>query len=522
MEQNFLFLTKPHFNLRNPKDVKPTNIYLVFRIYEKQYKISLGVKVRPAYWNKQLSQAIISPTLCQMEIKNNMVVNQKISEILFAYNNFLNYICTQNIVNIQECINKFFMATRKKRTIKKMFASARLTQALNNAPIKESSYRIFKGTLDDFCAFLKKNNLNELSLEELTFDILNDFKAFLFSKKETHKYTGEKVSLQNNTVKTSMSRLATLFGYCDFESKELSKVLSSIKIFKQDENQVYLNEEEINILMNIELEDKLSIIRDLFIFQLSIFQRWSDVEQNLGKRIFIENNTITIIQKKTGKKVVVPVDERAKAILEKYNYVLPAVSYRTVEKELKNICKKCGFNQEIECVELRNNEEYRYTVHKYQMIGTHTGRRTAITNALKNDISAQIIKKVSGHTTDESFAKYNRMASEDAAQFILAHKNPSKTTGNISGNDLNAPAEQLSTTSKTNEYKRVLTMLGVSPVEWIDLEDEEELFRQIVYAENDIIEILGCDYYFLKEIFNNPNLSMRDKVKTISDLIQTK
>lgn len=40
-------IVKANFNLRQPKSERPTNIYLIVRINQKQAKLSTGVKVYP-------------------------------------------------------------------------------------------------------------------------------------------------------------------------------------------------------------------------------------------------------------------------------------------------------------------------------------------------------------------------------------------------------------------------------------------------------------------------------------------
>ena len=43
---------------------------------------------------------------------------------------------------------------------------------------------------------------------------------------------------------------------------------------------------------------------------------------------------------------------------------------------------------------------------KYQLISSHCGRRTFVTNAVKEGIHSERIKQASGHKTDSAFGKY--------------------------------------------------------------------------------------------------------------------
>ena len=58
-------IVKANFNLRQPKSERPTNIYLIVRINQKQAKLSTGVKVYPEHWNIKKQEAYISCRLTE-------------------------------------------------------------------------------------------------------------------------------------------------------------------------------------------------------------------------------------------------------------------------------------------------------------------------------------------------------------------------------------------------------------------------------------------------------------------------
>lgn len=69
-EQVFINNVRVSFNLREPKADKPTNIYLVCRINNKQVKLSTGVKIYPEQWNIKKQEAFISPRLTELDNQN--------------------------------------------------------------------------------------------------------------------------------------------------------------------------------------------------------------------------------------------------------------------------------------------------------------------------------------------------------------------------------------------------------------------------------------------------------------------
>ena len=69
--QIFINEMQARFNLRKPRSEKPTNLYLVCRINNKQVKLSTGVKIYPDHWNEKRQEAYISVRLSEIDNINN-------------------------------------------------------------------------------------------------------------------------------------------------------------------------------------------------------------------------------------------------------------------------------------------------------------------------------------------------------------------------------------------------------------------------------------------------------------------
>ena len=76
-----------------------------------------------------------------------------------------------------------------------------------------------------------------------------------------------------------------------------------------------------------------------------------------------------------------------------------------------------------------------------------------------------------------------------------------------------------------DEARKVLTFLGVNPIEWVDIEDFSELMAMIGRQEGRLMDKIGVDTIIpLKDIFNE-KVSMRervDKLKALVDAIEGK
>lgn len=156
-------------------------------------------------------------------------------------------------------------------------------------------------------------------------------------------------------------------------------------------------------------------VRDHFVLSCYLGQRQSD-----SKRINKENfkgssyEVFEITQQKTGSNAVLKFNDIfgefpdcARRILEKYEYCSPwSGDISNYNKYLHELMRLIGFNKDY---------KHEYKVHgqmitkhfkKWELISSHTPRRSFITNAVKRNISNEVIKKASGHKSDSSFGKY--------------------------------------------------------------------------------------------------------------------
>jgi integrase len=73
---------------------------------------------------------------------------------------------------------------------------------------------------------------------------------------------------------------------------------------------------------------------------------------------------------------------------------------------LHELCKLAGFDEPIRITYYRGNERFDEIKPKYKVIGTHTGRRSFICNALGMGISPQVVMKWTGHNDYKAMKPY--------------------------------------------------------------------------------------------------------------------
>ena len=144
--------------------------------------------------------------------------------------------------------------------------------------------------------------------------------------------------------------------------------------------------------------------------------RYSDVSEL--KKTDIYDGAIHIVTQKTNDKITIELNDYTKSILDKYkdiegDYALPVISNQKMNKYLKIVCKECNINEKLTNVYYKGNKRYEETKEKWELIGTHCGRRTFICNALMMGIAPNVVMKWTGHSDYKSMKPYIDIADEE-------------------------------------------------------------------------------------------------------------
>ena len=151
--------------------------------------------------------------------------------------------------------------------------------------------------------------------------------------------------------------------------------------------------------------------RDLFCFCAFTSLRYSDVVE--VRRVDIQDGTLNITTQKTHDRPPIFLHENALAILDKYKdedfpqgKALPYMTNQQMNRCLKDLCELCGFNTPYTITCYRNGVRYDEVYPKYELIGTHAGRKTFICFALSNGIPPDVVMKFTGHCDYKSMKPY--------------------------------------------------------------------------------------------------------------------
>ena len=284
--------------------------------------------------------------------------------------------------------------------------------------------------------FIEFYDKNPFTWEEIDKSTINKFMSYLekckYMKKTRNKYLttlrqvigdAEKVNLHTNHI-----------------AKELIKKPQVKESDKSKE--IYLTKDEIEELYNMELDGLEERVRDLFLIGCYTAQRFSDFSKIKEDCIGTTAKGIRVIrmeQKKTEATVVIPImDSKLEVLLKKYDYNVPPITDQVMNRTIKKIAERLSETvpslgkkektvlkkQEVLAEEnkkctFERDKNGNVVKPRYQLISTHTARRSAITNMyLSGKYTIPQMMSVSGHKDEKTFRSYVKLSGDEMEEGV--------------------------------------------------------------------------------------------------------
>ena len=387
------------FYLKDPTSKSATLIYLFFSFDNQRVKISSGESIKPTLWNAK-TQRVKSSASSSGEI------NEELEKMADAVKSVYRQAKSREELITPEILRTKVDLVRTGKTGKHTlftFINDYINSVQNlKAKATITIYKNIAHNLKEFEKFTRK----EISFENITLDFYNNFTDYLQNEKQ---YSTNTIAKNIKIIKLFLNE-ATERGLntkIDFKSKKF-------KVVTEETESIYLNEKEIDHLYNLDLSNnsRLEKVRDLFIVGCWTGLRFSDFSQITKENI--KDGFINIRTQKTDEFIAVPIRKMVQEIMDKYkslysNSLPPAIANQNMNYYLKEIGKLAGLEEDIEHSRTTGNVRVKKAFKKYELIVTHTARRSFATNLYLAGYPAISIMKIIGHRTEKAFLRYIKM-----------------------------------------------------------------------------------------------------------------
>lgn len=410
--------------LRDKTATKPTPITCAVRFNDDRINLGTGFKVVPKHWDNdagRVRNVMAEPDRHQIndwlerteKIVKSIMLDMKASRVALTKDSVKRRI-TEALKPVVEVI-----PNESKESV--LFAF--ITEFIANAPNRvniETGKPVQHRTIQKYQTVLKV--LREIEIvygHRVDFDTidLNFYDAFNSYLTNVKNFAINNIGKYLQTLKVFLNDASArgIQVKQDYRSRKF-------KVVKEDADDVYLNEEELQQLMDTDLSklERLERVRDLFLIGCYTGLRFSDLT-NIRPE-YIKDRRIRIEQQKTEDKVVIPCHSIVIAILAKYKGILPrSISNQKMNDYLKEVCKLAGIDSIETISQTKGGKRITQSFEKWELVSTHTARRSFATNMYLIGVPAMTIMKITGHKTEKAFMKYIKLDNEQHAKVMADH-----------------------------------------------------------------------------------------------------
>jgi len=423
------------FYLKDPKSKNSTPIYLVCHLnYFTQIggtkkfhvvKLYTGEKIKPEFWNSKTNKAkttdknpghsdlnsLLSSIASIIENEHTRILNegkQVTPEYLKERIKKRLGIKTEpqeGKIDLMKFIEQFIEVSK---------SGSRTTE--NGKKINLGTIKQYQNTLNHLIEF-QKTYRRKIDFDTIDLDFYDDLLKYFNSQ----NYATNSIGKTIKNIKLFMRAAAEkkLHVNHDYQNKRFRKITEIA-------DTIYLNDEELLRIYNLDLSANPARekTRDLFLIGCYTGLRFSDYNklrpENIKKT---ERGTfLNIKTQKTNELVIIPLNWMILEILEKYNQNLPgAFTNQEMNRELKEIGKAAEIAEKVSITATRGGLRTDTIHQKYELISTHTARRSFATNSYLAGIPTISIMKITGHRTDKAFMLYIKISQEDNANKLAEH-----------------------------------------------------------------------------------------------------
>lgn len=378
------------------KDNSPKSLlYLVLREGGKREKISLQLKEDPSTFDKK-------NYIFTKDNQHHKTLNARLNfikakmELLVREAEVTNDSLIEFRAKVAEAIN-VNVSTKVEKKEENLFLKYFEKWAREeNTKYKYNRYKVYT-----YNTLVEYFDGKQPTFDEIDYAFCEDFIEWMSAKDLCANTRGSHIKF----VKAAMNEAYKnkLHNNQDFKSfrKETEQV-----------DAVYLTNEEVTKVAELPLCGTHAIARDLFIIGCHTGMRFSDYSRLSEDDI--TDGVIHFITKKCKTPVDIPAHPRVLKILAKYGGSAPQLSGQKFNVYIKDVCKEAGIN---EAMTVRKSGKH-IRCEKWELVSSHTARRTGLTNMYKAGIPIYRCMMISGHKTESVFLTYLRITQEENAQYL--------------------------------------------------------------------------------------------------------
>ena len=410
------------FLVRGSNPDKASAIYVTSRFgRDEKLMYATPLKVEPKYWDEKKQRMKVGKSIPVAKNEEAAVLNSAITAIETMLKTLVADSARNGKAVTKDMLKeKLDVHFNKKKAAAKDFHSffdyyidlcdTRMNGRRGGQTVSYKSKREYARTLYYVTEYEKDRKVH-LDFEDIDQNFFDDFVSFLQSLNLSTNTIGHKVICIKALMKAATEReLNTNMKYQFFRNTS------------EETEAVALDEKELQKIADCDFSDNphLGQIRDLFLIGCWTGLRFSDVIRLQSEHV--GETMITIRQQKTDNPVKIPIHPVFRRIWDSYGGQLPLViSNQKFNDHIKTVCQRAGINDTVLKSITRGGRRQTTAYEKWQLVSSHTARRSFATNLYRQGFPSIGIMSITGHKTETSFLKYIKVGKTEHAEMLMRH-----------------------------------------------------------------------------------------------------
>jgi len=213
--------------------------------------------------------------------------------------------------------------------------------------------------------------------------------------------------LRDTVVRKNLVIIKCFLGWAVEQGHPVSPDYKKISWQQREPDILTLTRAELAALVALDLADRpaLDNARALFLIGVYTGLRFSDVAALRPEHI--QADRLRLTTQKTRDTLTIPIRPEARPLLARVSAgTLRPLHNQVLNRHLKELAVLAGIDTPTERTHYAGGKRHTHTAPKYELVTTHTARRTFVTLALEAGLRPELIMKITGHKDLKSFSRY--------------------------------------------------------------------------------------------------------------------
>ena len=381
------------FLLATPKsEVTTIRIELYLPGIKSPFKYNTGRSIKPEHWDLKKYRA---NTMRGAQGDRNRKLNLILNEYEFAVERIRDlYGSALTKDKLKAKLDEYFHVEEKKpETVLELFDEY-LQEIKDVGTLTKGSQTKYRQSRDKFKRF---QGNRQLKLKDMTDTVLWAFVAYM---RDVYKNT-------DNSLSRNLVFFKTFLNWNIKKGRAVPEDFKQVTVKKRDTDDIALTDQEVKILETMKLDHTLDVHRDMFLIGVYSGQRFSDY--SVFEKSDVKNGLIIKRAEKTETNSYIPMHPKLEKLLDKYDWQFRTVSSQKFNKAIQKICKKAGFNDEVKKTRYLGSKKMIERFQRWEVITSHTARRTFITLSSTKGMPDHIIMSITGIRDPKTLQKYKKI-----------------------------------------------------------------------------------------------------------------